>query len=144
MLLNATWALPVTAAALQVIGVKQWQDVMAKTSGAKPARVSPDNSQAIDLARRIARVVSIASRHGIYRPNCLQQSLVLWSLLNRRNIASEIRFGARKEASELAAHAWVEFEGLVLNDADDVGQRFAPFNSTRITSTLASTVHQDL
>lgn len=143
MLLNALLALPITAAALQLIGLNQWRSLMAKTAGAKSAKNPLDNTQQANEAGRVARVVSVASRHGVYRPNCLQQSLVLWWLLKRRNIASEIRFGARKEERELAAHAWVEFDRLVLNDARDVSHRFTPFSHTRMT-TQASTAQQDL
>jgi hypothetical protein len=36
----------------------------------------------------------------------------------------------RKEANCFLAHAWVEVEGVVLNDQQDVPQRFAPFTQT--------------
>jgi hypothetical protein len=42
-------------------------------------------------------------------------------------MATELRIGVRKSAGALEAHAWVEYQGLVLNDRDDVCQRFAAF-----------------
>ena len=42
-------------------------------------------------------------------------------------IESEIRFGARKEDSELAAHAWVECSGVPLNEPANVREQFRPF-----------------
>mgnify|MGYP000057409539 CR=1 FL=1 len=75
----------------------------------------------------IARMVSLASNRGLYRPNCLQKSLVLWWLLRCQGIESDLRIGVRKQDGSLEAHAWVEYEGDVLNDSSDVEQRFAPF-----------------
>jgi hypothetical protein len=142
LLLNAILALPFATVALKLVGLKTCQRLPAKASSANSVEASSGNPEQIDEARRIARVVSIAGRHGVYHANCLPQSLVLWWLLRRRSIASEIRFGARKEESELTAHAWVECDGLVLNEADDVGHRFAPFNAL-VQSALPSTVQQD-
>lgn len=69
----------------------------------------------------------MAGRHGPYRAKCLPQSLTLWWLLRRQGIESQLRFGARKNARRMEAHAWVEFEGTPLNDSADVGERFKPF-----------------
>ncbi len=140
---KAAMALPITAAALKLFGLKHWQGLMAKTAGRRFPKETTSNSQRAIEAREVARVVSIASRH-VYHGNCLQQSLVLWWLLKQRNIRSEIRFGARKETNELAAHAWVECDGLVLNDADNIGHHFAPFNRSPINGPFASTLQQDL
>jgi hypothetical protein len=48
-------------------------------------------------------------------------------LLRRRGIAGDLRIGVRKEAGRFEAHAWVELGGRVLNDNEDVGERFAAF-----------------
>ena len=42
---------------------------------------------------------------------------MLWWLLRRRGIAAELRIGARKEFERFEAHAWVEVDSAVLNDA---------------------------
>jgi hypothetical protein len=81
----------------------------------------------VQQARRIARMVKIAASHGPYRATCLPQSLTLWLLLRRRGIASSLRIGVRKEISRLDAHAWVEIDGIVVNDRMDVPDRFVPF-----------------
>jgi len=73
-------------------------------------------------------MVNIAAREGVYRPNCLGQSLVLWWLLRQEGIASELRIGVRKQARRFQAHAWVERSGVVLNDSDEVHKHYAPFD----------------
>ena len=128
ILIQSLLALPVTALALRFVGVRRWQSVLGGRRGDKPARLSTVSSQT-EKARRIAMLVNIASHHGVYRSTCLHQSLVLWWLLKAKEIESDIRFGARKDHSKLAAHAWVELDGIVLNDSDGVSDRFSPFKS---------------
>ena len=143
-LVKALLVLPVTAVALQLVGLRRWQLVMAQVTRAKAAKSKTGRSTQIVEAQRVARLVAIASRYGIHRANCLQQSLVLRWLLKQRNIESEIRYGARKEETELSAHAWVEFEGIVLNDTHDVGTRYRPFQHSLSDRSLPSPSPQDL
>jgi len=53
---------------------------------------------------------------------------VLWWLLRRRGIAAELRIGARKEFDRFEAHAWVEADSAVLNDATAEHRHFVPFD----------------
>lgn len=53
--------------------------------------------------------------------------MLCW-LLQKRGIGVEMRIGARKVEGRFEAHAWVEFEGAVLNDALDHHRHFAPFD----------------
>jgi Transglutaminase-like superfamily len=78
-------------------------------------------------ANRIAHLVVAAGREGMFRANCLEQSLTLWWLLRRRGFEAELRIGARKKGETFEAHAWVELEGAVLNDDEGVAGEFARF-----------------
>ena len=139
--------LPWTALALRTVGVKRWQRVLARIPTHKLEldhhNINRDEPLKL-LARTVARLVRAASNHGIYKANCLEQSLVLWCLLKRAGVASEIRYGVRKEQEQLHAHAWVECLGLTLNEDRGVEQRFAPFSNTRTSSRPAPTALQDL
>ncbi|MBW1895561.1 MAG: lasso peptide biosynthesis B2 protein, partial [Deltaproteobacteria bacterium] len=42
----------------------------------------------------------------------------------------DLRIGVRKEANQLKAHAWVEYQGFVLNDTFDVQNRYSPFEGS--------------
>jgi hypothetical protein len=66
---------------------------------------------------------------------CLSQSLVLWYLLNRQGILSELCIGVKKDEDQLPfnpvnfnAHTWVEYQGEILNDMADVYDHYAAFN----------------
>ena len=124
--------LPFAALALSVMGLGRYQRLMERFSrGSKPDLSKPDvtgDGRSIrDQVRKTARLVGAANRYGPYRAKCLPESLTLWWLLRRQGIESRIRFGARKNARRMEAHAWVEFEGTPLNDSTDVGEHFKPF-----------------
>lgn len=78
---------------------------------------------------KTTRMVQLAARYCQPWANCLKKSLVLWGLLRRQGIESELRIGVQKEEENFAAHAWVEYEGFVLNDRQNVRDRFSMFDS---------------
>jgi transglutaminase superfamily protein len=114
--------LPLSGLALRLISFKRLQSFLT--------RLAPANQSSNEMAQhaRITNaVVQAAARHGVYSATCLPQSLTLWWLLKRQGIESDLRFGARKEAGRMEAHAWVELSGIPLNETLDVEQRFKPF-----------------
>ena len=114
--------LPLSGLALRLISFKRLQSYLTRLAPAKK------NSKVMAQNARVTSVmVQAAARHGVYRATCLPQSLTLWWLLSRQGIKSDLRFGARKEAGRIEAHAWVELKGVPLNDTLDVDQRFTPF-----------------
>jgi hypothetical protein len=88
-------------------------------------------------------MVDVAANHGFYRANCLKRALVLGWFMRRRGIPCEIRIGTRKETgllgeeSGFSAHAWVESDGVVVNDHDGIGEHFAPFHESLNSRTKA-------
>jgi Transglutaminase-like superfamily len=119
LLLEAFALLPAAKRALRLGALRH---LPRPAPGGKPAR-----AQAAEEAQRVARMVAAAARNGPWRTTCLEQSLVLLWLLNRRGIPARLRIGVRKEEGELEAHAWIESGGVVLNDTADVSERYRPF-----------------
>ena len=119
--------LPFTAITLQVFGLKNYHRLLDKLSRGNDRAFDMGERKLRDEIRKTVRLVDAAGRHGPYRAKCLPESLTLWWLLRRQGIESQIRFGARKYAHRMEAHAWVEFEGVPLNDSADVRERFKPF-----------------
>lgn len=124
LLLHAAVLLPLVAVVRRVTSFKRLQALAACLM---PLEQNGDYSKRgrLDIARRCARSVQIAANNGMFRPNCLERSLVLWGLLRRQGIDGRIVIGARKVKGQFEAHAWVEVQGTVLNDFADVGERFA-------------------
>ncbi len=80
-----------------------------------------------------ARMVNTADRHGLVHPSCLAKSLTLWWLLGRQGITSRLRIGIRKENGQLEAHAWVEREGVALNEPEERHRHYAAFDAALAT-----------
>lgn len=127
MLLRAMILLPATAVGLRLFGFRRWQSLLIHLGGKKNRNGNSPESL-LQTARMTARMVSAAGRHGLGRPNCLKQSLVLCCLLRRNGIPPVLRIGVRKESGRFQAHAWVECAGVVLNDSDEVHQHYAAFD----------------
>lgn len=91
-------------------------------------------ADAMEVSRRLAWIVEVVARRGPWPANCLQRSVVLWWFLRRRGISSEIRIGVRRRPATASGsqgldfHAWVELDGVVLNDRSDIRGRFATFD----------------
>ena len=125
MFLRAVVALPVISRSLRRRGFQATRASLSK-------RLSPAESlHSRDTARieTTVRMVRAAARYGIGRVSCLEESLTLWWLLARQGIASELRIGVRKEREAFEAHAWVEREGVALNEPEARHTHYAAFDS---------------
>lgn len=123
-LLSAMVMLPFSVLALRLVGLQRYQRWLNRGRIAlKPAL----NCDPVVAAKQASRMVNIAARYGLVRATCLPQSLTLAWLMRRMGQESQLQIGVRKENEVLKAHAWVEWQGYVLNDAADVTERFAAF-----------------
>ena len=81
-------------------------------------RVRPDSAAgAHDVSaaheyQRLRRFVAIAYEILPFPATCLRQSLVLYGLLERRGVPSRFCVGVAKDGSALAAHAWIDCDGV--------------------------------
>lgn len=76
---------------------------------------SPAGAQDAPVAveyRRLRRFVAVAYEILPLPATCLRQSLVLYGLLQRRGVPSRFCVGVAKDGSALAAHAWIECDGV--------------------------------
>jgi hypothetical protein len=122
-LLQAGVLLPLTVLAFRGLGFRRWQATLQRWS---PRSIAPDGGT--ERAYRVAWLVRVAARFVAPRDSCLSQSLVLWWLLRRRGLTSELRIGVRKCDGRLQAHAWVQYRDLALNGRGDPVVPFIPFD----------------
>jgi hypothetical protein len=146
LLLLAVLGLPATAVLLRLLGFNRCYAGLRRLVRPRPVIEPAPNML---RAYRIARLVRLANGRLPPKANCLQRSLVLWTLLRRHGVDSDLRIGVRKERLPFAppaanarlqdlvrlqpdahfeAHAWVEWQGVVLNDTPTVRQRYAAFD----------------
>jgi len=130
LLAQAFLTLPLIAGGLVWPGFRRLQAWLARwVRPASPVAAAPEAGQ-WPQAWGTARMVQIAARYSLIRLNCLPTSLALWWLLRRQGIGADLRIGVTPRSGGLEAHAWVELQGVPLNDQDDVHERFAPFPVT--------------
>lgn len=126
MFLRAGALLPFISASLHLRGFCKTQRFLERhlsTAAAQRSAALPGNPELT------ARMVRAAVRHGLGHPTCLEESLTLWWLLARQGIASDLRIGVRKSAEKFEAHAWVEYQGAALNEAQALHEHYAAFDA---------------
>ncbi len=119
--------LPAVVAWLRLFDFRSAQRTLEKWCGDAVSTDQGDNAAMFAEAQSTTRMVDAASRRGIVHGNCLSRSMVLWWLLRRRSLPAHLRIGARKTGDGFEAHAWVEMVNRTINDADDVQERYTPF-----------------
>ena len=126
MLLQAFVLLPLNRIALFLVGYRTWHALLTWRLPRNPRQETTGGAGSFS-PQRVAQLVFAASREGILTGACLERALALWWLLRRRNCPAELRIGGRKEHGRFEAHAWVELDGVALNEA--APGDYAPFES---------------
>jgi hypothetical protein len=126
LLIVSCLAMPLVAGAVSLVGFRRVHAVLVRWP--RPTGTPfPTVEAAWARARSVAGVVSIAAGPGPVRATCLRRSLLLWWLLRRDGIETSLRVGVNRDGGSLNAHAWVEYRGRPLNDAEDIAARFPAF-----------------
>jgi hypothetical protein len=135
--LQAAFWLAATWIGLRVAGFRRWKNTLSRLAPSVPAAsVDANSAEILAQARAMARWHAAAARHLFIRTNCLEQAMVLWFMLRRHGVAAEMRFGARKEAARLEAHAWVECVNVALNEEQGKHLHFLPFEGAAMMESL--------
>ena len=132
MILRSPWLLLLISLRLHRHGYQKTLDYVNSLS----ASVVPLGLQT-EIAKETAFALAVAIRIGPWRPQCLTRSLALAWLLKRRGIPFVLRIGIPRgttvgregEPVSFSAHAWVEHDGIVLNDRQDVALQFSAFET---------------
>jgi hypothetical protein len=127
LFLRAAVLLPVVALSLRWRGFRTTQAALQRFLS--NVNLDQDSARVSERAALTAHMVNAADRHGLAHSSCLAKSLALWWLLGRQGIASHLRIGIRKENEKLEAHAWVERDGVALNEPDEHHRHYAAFDA---------------
>jgi hypothetical protein len=122
VLLGSLALLPVFWLGLRLAGLQRFQGWLDRVPVAQREPLSHAEVVALGVA------VNRAANHVFGPVTCLTRSLVLRWWLRRYGTPSDLRIGVRLEGGELLAHAWVEKDGIPLNDRPDVVERYAAFD----------------
>jgi hypothetical protein len=88
--------------------------------------VQSSTSRVADINTFATHIVIWCDR--ISGTRCLARSLVLWSLLREYGVTTELRIGIKPVRTGIEAHAWVEYQGMPLCEADDLIECYTPFD----------------
>lgn len=132
-LIESAAAMPLVQVSLGLIGFKRTFGVLSR--GAELFG-RPAETFSMEQARRLARLVGAASRYGLVEGSCLSRSLTLWWLLRTRRIDGRLCVGVRPGDRGPESHAWIELDGVPINDSLDVRARFSAFE--RLTDRFAN------
>lgn len=106
----------------------RYQDVYNFLKSRVPIHRAVSSEIAKSLAIEMAEVVEVAARRRLISATCLRRSLVLWYLLRKEGIDSNLRFGVQKAGTKIMGHAWVEIDGSVINDDENIIKKFTPMD----------------
>jgi hypothetical protein len=103
-------ALAALALASLAIALLPFRHVAAAASarGRQAPRVDPE------MVRRVRGAVQGWARRVPWRAVCFQRGLALHWMLRRRGIRSVLLYGARRQGDGLAAHVWVDVDGVTV------------------------------
>lgn len=130
--LSAAAALPALARAVASVDWRLRRRGLDQVLAAIEAMPEPRPSatpRELRAARRDARRIALVARWLPLRAHCLHRSIVLHESLRRRGVPSDFKIGVHKRGVRLAAHAWVEVAGTVVNDDPVATSRFAPLHA---------------
>jgi hypothetical protein len=122
VLLASLALLPLFWLGLWLAGFQRCQAWLDRSPIARRAPLS--QSEAAELGVAVNR----AANHVLGPASCLTRSLLLRWLLRRYGTTSDLRIGVRFEQGKLAAHAWVEKDGIPVNDRPEAVACFAAFD----------------
>lgn len=122
ILLQAMVLLPLVALSLSLLGFKVTQRWLSLLPC--PTELTSPTPQQL---RSPIRMVQVAAKYQQLWANCLKRSLVLWTLLRFQGIPAHLRIGVNRQEQTFVAHAWVCYDGKILNDSADVEALYQPF-----------------
>jgi hypothetical protein len=124
LLLKAFVFLSLIGAGLHLMNFQRLRALLVRFS---PDTLDVYGEDALEPASGTSRLVQAAAARMPFTVTCLVRSTALWYMLRRQGIDSEIRIGVNQQEGGFHAHAWVEIDGIVLNDREDIHHQFVPF-----------------
>ncbi len=100
-----------------------WLRDWAEVNRRKP--IGAGTNAVTSSALRAQRVVKRTTGLG---GSCLVRSLSLWAILRRRGVHAGLRIGMRRSGEKIEGHAWLEIEGIPVNEKPAVIQTYTVYD----------------
>ncbi|WP_212003035.1 lasso peptide biosynthesis B2 protein [Chitinophaga sp. HK235] len=96
----------------------------------------PGDHETTVILDRYATIFNQLNQLSSLKGRCLSQSLVMRCLLSRKGISSELRIGVHQLNGTFDAHAWLEKDGMLLNDHPSVITKYFPLPEGKLNGIL--------
>jgi hypothetical protein len=118
--LRELWLLASSAGLLMALPVLQRVLTLPALVRLCGARTLPTVLPPLAPDRLLYLIRGLLQQHiGVFRPNCVKQSLVLFHFLRQWGAPVALCIGVAKHGGTLAGHCWVELDGQPLGEGDD-------------------------
>jgi Transglutaminase-like superfamily len=124
---RAAVLLPLISLSLRLRGFQKTKEAL-QTRLPPPSLQHSPHRDPNAIVQVTCRMLTAAAHYTLFRPTCLAQSLALWYLLEDSELSADLRIGVRISAQTFQAHAWVEYQGTVLNEPEQRHRHFSQFD----------------
>lgn len=122
-----------TEASLRLFGLKKTDVFLSKLAKTKE---EPNYRNTVAIIDKYATIFNQMNQQNLLKGRCLSQSLVMRHLLYKEGITSEIRIGIDRKNERFDAHAWLEKEGIPLNEHPSIIDNYLILPSDKLNTTL--------
>jgi len=123
---RAAVLLPLISLSLRLRGFKKTKEALQARLASSVQRSLPPDHRAV--LQQTCRMLTAAAHYSLLHHTCLAQSLALWYLLENKGLSADLRVGVRKSSQTFEAHAWVEYQGIALNEPEQQHRHFSQFD----------------
>lgn len=105
-----------------------WQNEIANLSATNSTDIPHNNPADKTSLAQVALVIQLSekvARHHLRKMNCLRRCLTQKQMLKKRGYTTQMHIGVAINNEKLKAHAWLTYQGKIINDSNDVTTRYS-------------------
>jgi hypothetical protein len=107
---------------------KNWSNELECLHNTNDSKITSD-TLIYEQVKPIIELSEIAGRFHFRKMNCLRRCISQGKILEKRGFKTCMHIGVRFDNKKLVAHAWLTFQGIVINDSEDVTTRYSELKS---------------
>ena len=105
LFLQVALIVPFIEMSLRLVGFKRASSWLRRFARTTETAANPEAE-----VERHRRLLFLLHRRIPFVGGCLARAIAIWFLLQRKGIATDLRFGVRRRTGTLEVHAWVEYK----------------------------------
>jgi len=105
----------------RIFGYKKIKNLIDKAISTQ--NNSKNNNFIVNESKNIGHSVG----NSLFKSTCLEKSLFTYLILGMYGIKTDLKIGVSNFTEEFSAHAWVEYQGMIVNDLPETIENISPF-----------------